>query len=67
MGLEKMIEEFGLNHTYLELFCVNDNASNMKASINLSSYWSEYLCHIHTLRLVIKDGLKNTNRCAQNN
>ena len=62
VGLDKMIEELGLNHPYLELFCVNDNASNMKASINLSSYLSEYLCQIHTLELVIKDGLKNTNR-----
>ena len=67
VGLDKMIEELGLNHPYLELFCVNDNASNMKASINLSSYLSEYLCQIHTLELVIKNGLKNTNRCSQNN
>ena len=28
----------------------------------LSDYLSEYLCDIHTLELVIKDGSKNTNR-----
>ena len=62
VGLDKMIEELGLNHPYMKLFCVNDNASNMKASIRLSQYLSEYLCDIHTLELVIKDGFNNTTR-----
>ena len=34
----------------------------MKVSKRLSDYLSEYLCDIHTLELVIKDGFKNTNR-----
>ena len=31
--LDKMIVDLGLNQPYISLFCVNDNASNMKFTI----------------------------------
>ena len=44
----------------MELFCINDNASNMKLAIKKINYLTQYLCDIHTLELVIKDAIKKT-------
>ena len=58
--LDSMIEHLGLDNRTMELFCINDNASNMKLAIKKSNYLTQYLCDIHTLELVIKDAIKNT-------
>ena len=58
--LDSMIEDLGLDNRTMELFCLNDNASNMKLAIKKSNYLTQYLCDIHTLELVIKDAIKNT-------
>ena len=58
--LDAMIEELGLHELDIKLVSVNDNASNMKLGIRLSNYLEEYNCDIHTLELVIRDGVVNT-------
>ena len=58
--LDEMIEQLGLDNPRLHLFSINDNASNMKLAIKSSQYLTEYNCDIHTLELVIKDGVKNS-------
>ena len=54
-----MIEELGLDNGQWELFSINDNASNVKLGIQLSSYLEQYFCSIHTLELGVKDTFKN--------
>merc|ERR1712208_254404 len=58
VSLDNMIEALGLAIENIELFSVNDNASNMKLAIRMSSYLTEYNCDIHTLELVLKDGIQ---------
>ena len=58
--LDSMIEHLRLDNPTMELFFINDNASNMKLAIKKSNYLTQYLCDIHTLELVIKDAIKNT-------
>ena len=41
---------------------MNDNAANQKLGIKLSDYLQEYPCKIHTLELVLKDGVKGTSK-----
>ena len=75
LSLESMIKELGLTSLDINMFSVNDNASNMKLGIKMSHYLSEYNCDIHTLELVIKDSvtgspnvvevLKNTKAIAK--
>ena len=57
LSLDSMIEELGLTSLDINMFSVNDNASNMKLGIKMSHYLSEYNCDIHTLELVIKDSV----------
>ena len=42
IGLDAMIEELGLDNGQWELFSINDNASNVKLGIQLSSYLEQY-------------------------
>jgi len=60
LGLDAMVEELGLAGPQWELFCVNDNAANVKLGIKLSRHLNQYLCDIHTLDLASKDAFKNT-------
>ena len=55
-----MIEQLGLDSQDMKLFCINDNAANMKLGIRLSRYLTEYNCDIPTFELVIKDAVTNT-------
>ena len=59
LGLENMIMELNLNSGNIDLICVNDNASNMKLGIKLTSGLDQYFCDIHTLELSIGDTFKN--------
>ena len=59
IGLDAMIEELGLDNGEWELFSINDNASNVKLGIQLSTYLKQYFCSIHTLELGVKDTFKN--------
>ena len=54
------MEELGLAGPQWELFCVNDNAANVKLGIKLTKHVIQYLCYIHTLDLASKDASKNT-------
>ena len=58
--LDEMIESLKLNSSDFVLLSVNDNASNMHLAIELSEHLIETNCSIHTLELVVKDGVKNT-------
>ena len=59
LGLDTMIQELGLEGDQWELFCVNDNAANVKLGIKMSQHLNQYLCDIHTLDLCTKDTFKN--------
>ena len=50
LGLDAMVEELGLAGPQWELFCLNDNAANVKLGIKLSRH----------LNLASKDAFKNT-------
>ena len=60
-----MIEQLKLDESddaKFRLFTTNDNAANQKLGIKLSDYLQEYPCKIHTLELVLKDGVKGTSK-----
>ena len=58
LGINDMVEEFGLAGPQWELFSVN--AANVNLGIKLSRHLNQYLCDIHTLELAVKDTFKNT-------
>ena len=60
LGLDAMVEELGLAGHQWEMFCVNDNAANVKLGIKPTKHMNQYLCDIHTLNLASKDASKNT-------
>ena len=61
LSLDEMIEQLkldGSDGAKFRLFRTNDNAAYEKLGINLSDYLQEYPYKIHTLELVLKDGVK---------
>ena len=60
VSLDEMIEKLGLHQNDIQLDSVNDNASNMKLTIRLGGYLSEYYCDIHTIELGLKDAIKKS-------
>ena len=60
LSLDNVIESLKLNFNDFLLYSINDNAANMHCAIDISDYWTEINCAIHTLELSIKDGVTNT-------
>ena len=50
-----MIMQLDLNGGYIDLVCVNDNASNMKLGITLTQDLDQYLFDIHSFELGVGD------------
>ena len=59
LGLDAMIESLGLAEENIQLWSINDNASNMHVAIRESKYLRELNCGIHTISLAVCDTFKD--------
>ena len=59
LELDKMIEGLKLDIEELDMWSVNDNASNQKLAIKLSKHLKPYYCDLHTVQLSVRDTFKD--------